>query len=64
MTGRLIVGAQAILEAEFGRASLIIPNGIDCHRFTPGPRSTRQPSKTIHCTPDGAVPLPPPPFPH
>lgn len=46
---------QAILKAEFGRASLIIPNGIDCHRFTPGARSNRQPSKTIHCTPRGLV---------
>mmetsp|Transcript_6975 Transcript_6975/g.20372 ORF Transcript_6975/g.20372 Transcript_6975/m.20372 type:complete len:726 (+) Transcript_6975:386-2563(+) len=47
---------QAILKAEFGRASLIIPNGIDCHRFTPGARSNRQPSKTIHCTPRGLAP--------
>lgn len=28
---------QDILQQEFGRMSLLIPNGIDCDRFTPGP---------------------------
>jgi glycosyltransferase involved in cell wall biosynthesis len=28
---------QDILQQEFGRSSLLIPNGIDCERFTPGP---------------------------
>ena len=28
---------QDILQQEFGRASLMIPNGIDCERFHPGP---------------------------
>lgn len=28
---------QDILQQEFGRSSLLIPNGIDCERFQPGP---------------------------
>jgi hypothetical protein len=28
---------QDILQQEFGRSSLLIPNGIDCDRFQPGP---------------------------
>jgi glycosyltransferase involved in cell wall biosynthesis len=28
---------QDILQQEFGRSSLLIPNGIDCERFRPGP---------------------------
>jgi hypothetical protein len=46
---------QAILGSEFGRQPLIIPNGIDCHRFTPGPRSRLQPTTTMACVPNGQV---------
>ena len=30
---------QDILQQEFGRSSLLIPNSIDCDRFRPGPAS-------------------------
>ena len=46
---------QAILTSEFGRQPLIIPNGVDCHRFTPGPRSRLPPTSTMACTPGGQV---------
>jgi hypothetical protein len=29
---------QDVLSAEFGRTAQLIPNGIDCQRFCPGPR--------------------------
>jgi hypothetical protein len=45
---------QAILATEFGRQPLIIPNGIDCHRFTPGPRTQLPPTTTLLCTPGAA----------
>jgi glycosyltransferase involved in cell wall biosynthesis len=51
---------QTILGTEFGRQPLIIPNGIDCHRFTPGPRSHIPPTATMLCVPGGQG-LPPPP---
>ena len=28
---------QSILAQQFGRSSLLIPNGVDCDRFFPGP---------------------------
>ncbi len=37
---------QNILEADFGRQALLIPNGVDCLRFQPGP-NTRLPP-TLH----------------
>ena len=46
---------QAILAAEFGRQPLIIPNGIDCHRFTPGPRAQITPTATMVCRAEAQV---------
>jgi hypothetical protein len=52
---------QAILTSEFGRQPLIIPNGVDCHRFTPGPRSRLAPTSTVACVPSGRVRVTPKP---
>lgn len=40
---------QAILSSEFGRNPLIIPNGIDCLRFTPGGFASQSPTRTLVC---------------
>ena len=53
---RLLLRMQAILASEFGRQPLIIPNSVDCHRFTPGPRSRLPPTSTMACVPGGQVP--------
>lgn len=42
---------QNILGAEFGRNPLLIPNGVDCERFFPGPRAHLQPSLVISAPP-------------
>ena len=38
---------QSILSSEFGRNPLLIPNGVDCERFFPGPRTTVSPSMIL-----------------
>ncbi len=44
---------QSILSQEFGRNSLLIPNGIDCARFSPGPRSGPAPAPRLTLAADG-----------
>jgi hypothetical protein len=39
---------QDILHQEFGRSSLLIPNGIDCERFQPGPYEPQSSSSGSH----------------
>ncbi len=38
---------QSILAQQFGRSSLLIPNGVDCDRFFPGPPSDVLPSAIL-----------------
>lgn len=38
---------QDILSQEFGRSSVLIPNGIDCNRFSPGPRNAPLPTRAV-----------------
>jgi hypothetical protein len=38
---------QAILVQQFGRSSLLIPNGVDCDRFFPGPPADAQPTAIL-----------------
>eukprot|EP00884_Botryococcus_braunii_P014691 jgi/Botrbrau1/23222/Bobra.0041s0064.1 len=38
---------EAILNQEFGRRALVIPNSIDCQRFFPGPHAFVQPTMVI-----------------
>ena len=47
--------AAAVLGSQFGRAPVLLPNGVDCGRFSPGPRSARPPDATLE--PDPALPL-------
>lgn len=42
---------QDILYQEFGRQSLIVPNGIDCEKFYPGEGS---PHATLHIVSSGS----------
>lgn len=41
---------EAILDQEFGRKALVIPNSVDCQRFFPGPRTFLQPTKVVGLT--------------
>ena len=47
--------AAAVLGSQFGRAPVLLPNGVDCARFSPGVRSTRPPDATLE--PDPALDL-------
>lgn len=38
---------QDILSQEFGRSSCLVPNGIDCNRFQPGPHSGGMPTRLV-----------------
>ena len=38
---------QNILSSEFGRTPLLIPNGVDCERFFPGPRTALRPDMVL-----------------
>ena len=38
---------QSILAQQFGRSSLLIPNGVDCDRFFPGPPTDVAPTATL-----------------
>lgn len=38
---------QSILAHQFGRSSLLIPNGVDCDRFFPGPATDVLPSAIL-----------------
>ena len=47
-----VSGAVAsILSSEFGRSSLVIPNGVDCNRFFPGPRQAFVPTSILTSSP-------------
>jgi hypothetical protein len=35
---------QAILASQFGRRALLLPNGVDCRAFAPGPREPEAPA--------------------
>lgn len=45
--GAVSEAVQAILARQFGRSSLLIPNGVDCDRFFPGPPSDALPSAIL-----------------
>lgn len=48
-----VSGAVAsVLSSEFGRSSLIIPNGVDCNRFSPGPFQAQMPTSRLVASPD------------
>lgn len=47
--------AAAVLGSQFGRAPVLLPNGVDCARFSPGARSPRPPDATLE--PDPALNL-------
>ena len=47
--------AAAVLGSQFGRAPVLLPNGVDCVRFSPGVRSARPPDATLE--PDSALDL-------
>ena len=47
--------AAAVLGSQFGRAPVLLPNGVDCTRFSPGARSPRPASATLE--PDPALDL-------
>ena len=38
---------QNILSSEFGRTPLLIPNGVNCERFFPGPRTALRPDMVL-----------------
>lgn len=38
---------RAILQSQFGRSSLLIPNGVDCDRFFPGPPAAMPPTAIL-----------------
>ncbi|EIE22198.1 UDP-Glycosyltransferase/glycogen phosphorylase [Coccomyxa subellipsoidea C-169] len=38
---------RAILQRQFGRSSLLIPNGVDCDRFFPGPPAAVPPTAAL-----------------
>jgi hypothetical protein len=56
--------AAAVLGSQFGRAPVLLSNGMDGARFAPGPRSARPPDAVIEPDPGlapvapGRLPLP------
>lgn len=46
---------RAILQRQFGRASLLIPNGVDCDRFFPGAPANAAPSAVLSSPSKGQV---------
>jgi len=45
--------AADVLGSQFGRAPVLLPNGVDGARFAPGPRSARPPDAVVE--PDPAL---------
>lgn len=45
-----------VLDSQFGRSAVLLPNGVDGARFAPGPRSERAPDAVIQPDP-GLVPV-------
>ena len=45
---------RAILAQQFGRATLLVPNGVDCDRFFPGPPAAVRPTALL--APSGGSP--------
>jgi len=43
--------AAAVLGSQFGRAPVLLPNGVDGARFAPGPRSARPPDAVVEPDP-------------
>ncbi|KAK9831116.1 hypothetical protein WJX74_003873 [Apatococcus lobatus] len=51
-----VSGAVAsVLSSEFGRSSLIIPNGVDCNRFFPGPHQAHLPTNLLVASPAESI---------
>ncbi|CAL8468850.1 g8391 [Coccomyxa elongata] len=46
---------RTILQRQFGRSSLLIPNGVDCDRFFPGPPAAAAPTAVLASPSKGHV---------